>query len=107
MARHNQALQTMHTIVRRNAYYQALFFFVDGVMSADVRMSPREAILIFRERFEIDDLDVSVAVTTFNRMRAEYIRNNNLFDEKQDKSTQPDDGTNHRHACHGMGESRR
>lgn len=91
MSRHNPALLSMHSIIRRNAYAQAMFFFVDGCLSSSPAMSPREAILIFRDRFKIDDMDVASAVTTYNRMRGEYLTDNKIFD--YDKCVSPGTGS--------------
>lgn len=90
MSRHNPALLNMHSIIRRNAYAQAMFFFVDGIIEAKPSMSPREAILMFRDRYEVEGMDVASAVTTYNRMRGEYLTDNKIFD--YDKCASPGTG---------------
>ena len=80
----------MHSIIRRNAYAQAMFFFVDGILSTNPTISPREAILIFRDRYRVEGMDIASAVTTYNRMRGEYLTDNKLFD--YDKCLSPGTG---------------
>lgn len=90
MSKHNPALLDMHSIIRRTAYAQAMFFFVDGCIASDPAMSPREAILIFRDRYKIHGMDVVSSVTTYNRMRCEYLADNQIFE--YDKSISPGAG---------------
>lgn len=91
MARHNQATNSIHAIIRRNAYYNALFFFVDGYMSADNRLTPREAVLIFRSRYCTDG-DPDADVRMYNRMRSEYLSQNNVFTDDKNNCNTPDQG---------------
>lgn len=92
MARHNQAIASIHRIIQRNAYTQALFFFVDGAISQDNRISPREAIFRFQERYDIPGLDIECEVTAYNRMRSEYLTENKVFQNGQNNGNAPDKG---------------
>lgn len=69
----------LHKIIQKNAYTISLFFFVDGVIQADNSMTPRKAIQLYVQRYELHELDIKSAVTQYNRLRALYLRNSNLF----------------------------
>ena len=104
MARHNRALASIHRIIQRNAYAQALFFFVDGAISRDSHVSPREAILMFQQRYDIAGLDVECEVTAYNRMRSEYLNENKIFENgKQGDCIRPCNRKDTANACKGMG----
>lgn len=91
MSKHNSALCGLHTIVTRNAYAQAMFFFVDGYLLSNPGASPREGILVFRDRYRIDSMEVDSAVTMYNRLRGEYLVNNQIFNNDDTRKT-PDPG---------------
>lgn len=99
-----KALSGMHTIIRRNAYHQALFFFVDGMLSAQPNMSPRDAILVFRDRYGLEN-DMNSDVTMFNRMKTEYLRENQIFKDGQDNCIASGNGCTGVHRAH-MGTAR-
>lgn len=75
----NPHLAPLHKIIQKNAYTMSLFFFVDGVMQVDETMTPRKAIQLYVQRYNIQELDIKSAVTQFNRLRTLYLRNNNIF----------------------------
>jgi hypothetical protein len=75
----NAHLTPLHKIIQKNAYTISLFFFVDGAIQADSSMTPRKAIQLYVERYEMHELDIKSAVTQYNRMRSLYLRNNILF----------------------------
>ena len=75
----NAHLGGLHKIIQKTTYTQALFFWVDGAMNTNPKLTPRKAIVEFAKKFEITDLDVRSAVTQFNRMKSLYIKNNKVF----------------------------
>ncbi len=76
----NAQLCGLHSIIKKNAYSQALFMWVDSAIENNPTLTPRAAIMRFSRRFELDALDVNSAVTQYNRLRNDFIRNNKLFE---------------------------
>lgn len=76
----NPHLAPIHKILTKNAYAQALFFWVDGAMCLESTLTPRKAIEKFARQFGLEsNLDIRSAVTQFNRMKSLYLKQNKLF----------------------------
>lgn len=87
MAKHCAHID-LHTILRRAAESQMLYAYVVGVIDTNPGITAPKAIRMFRDRFNVQDLDIKAALTKFHRMRHEALQNNKIFDNNETRKKQ-------------------